>query len=272
MKNKKKILILIIPILIIVLTTICISSYSTNRIYPQKLIEAIDNDDMDEFIKLLEKGGKIDNRPNIWGVDRINYPPLHYACKEGKLEYVIKLVDVGADVNNKKSTNNMTPLMCALAYNDNEQKFEIVKYLIEHGADVNIKDYSQTALTWVLYSGGKRDQSQKEQELEIVKYLIEHGATLDNVSVIGHFVFEVARCNNELLLEYLIEKKDININLQDEATGNTSLIFSARHGAYDAVKYLVSKGANITIKNNENKTAYDVALENNRTDIIELLK
>ena len=268
----RKILLFIISVLVIIVILTSVNIYFMDKVYPRRLIEAIDNNDMEEFTKILEKNGNIDNRPFLWGVDRVNYPPLHYACSEGKLDYVIKLVDVGADLNNKKSTNNKTPLMCALAYNNNEQKFEIVKYLVEHGADINIKDYNETALAWVLYSNGKRDQIKKEQEFEIVKYLIEHGGNIENASAIGHFVFDVSRKNNELILQYLIEEKKIDINLIDETTGNTCLIYAAKHGANDTVRYLLGKGASVEIRNKENKSAYDLAVENEYFEIAEILK
>ncbi len=169
----KKFLFYIIPMLSIIMILICVNIYFINRVYPRKLIEAIDNNDMEEFTKLLEEEGNIDNRPFLWGVDRVNYHPLHYACSEGKIENVIKLVDAGANLNNKKATNNKTPLMCALAYNNNEQKFAIVKYLVEHGADI------------------------------------------ENASAIGQFILEVSRKNNELILQYLIEERNVDLNLID---------------------------------------------------------
>ena len=60
--------------------------------------------------------------------------PLGTAILKGDLETVKKLVEYGADVNEK--SNGMTLLMIAARYN----KTEIIKFLLSKGANVNEKD------------------------------------------------------------------------------------------------------------------------------------
>ncbi len=57
------------------------------------------------------------------------------AVVKGDFEFVKKLVDMGADVN-EMSKNGMTPLMYAARYN----KVDILKLLIENGANVKAKN------------------------------------------------------------------------------------------------------------------------------------
>lgn len=60
--------------------------------------------------------------------------PLCVAIQKGEFDFVKKLVEYGADVNER--SNGMTPLMVAARYN----KVDIIKYLLAHGANPDIKD------------------------------------------------------------------------------------------------------------------------------------
>ncbi len=60
--------------------------------------------------------------------------PLCVAIQKGEFDLVKKLVEYGADVNEKSF--GMTPLMVAARYN----KVEILKFLLANGANVNVKD------------------------------------------------------------------------------------------------------------------------------------
>ncbi|NHM07901.1 ankyrin repeat domain-containing protein [Flavobacterium sp. CYK-4] len=60
--------------------------------------------------------------------------PLCVAIQKGEFDLVKKMVEYGADVNEK--SYGMTPLMVAARYN----KTEIIKYLLAHGADARVKD------------------------------------------------------------------------------------------------------------------------------------
>ena len=60
--------------------------------------------------------------------------PLCAAISKGDIEAIEKLIEYGADVNEK--SNGMTPLMFAARYN----KVEIMKFLVSKGAKINEKD------------------------------------------------------------------------------------------------------------------------------------
>ena len=69
--------------------------------------------------------------------DFLNYgktTPLCVAIQKGEFDLVKKMVEYGADVNEKSS--GMTPLMVAARYN----KIDILKYLLANGADIRTKD------------------------------------------------------------------------------------------------------------------------------------
>jgi ankyrin repeat protein len=60
--------------------------------------------------------------------------PLCVAISKGEIDMVKKLIEYGADVNEK--SNGMTPLMTAARYN----KVEIIKVLLSKGAHLKQKD------------------------------------------------------------------------------------------------------------------------------------
>ena len=60
--------------------------------------------------------------------------PLCNAISKGDVQAIKKLIEYGADVNEK--SNGMTPLMFAARYN----KVEILKFLVSKGAKIKEKD------------------------------------------------------------------------------------------------------------------------------------
>ena len=63
----------------------------------------------------------------------VTVSPFCKSIVKGDIETVKKLIELGADVNQK--SNGMTPAMYAARYN----KVEILKLLVEKGADLKIK-------------------------------------------------------------------------------------------------------------------------------------
>lgn len=76
--------------------------------------------------------------------------PLCNAISKGELEFVKKIVEYGADVNEK--SNGMTPLMVAARYS----QVEIVKFLLSKGANPKTRSENGfTALKWAEASGNQ---------------------------------------------------------------------------------------------------------------------
>lgn len=76
--------------------------------------------------------------------------PLCTAIGKGEIDVVKKLIEYGADVNER--SNGMTPLMLAARYNN----LELVKLLLEKGADHRAKSSSgHTAQKWAEAAGAK---------------------------------------------------------------------------------------------------------------------
>lgn len=78
-------------------------------------------------------------------------------------------------------------------------------------------------------------------------------------------------CNSKLISENLINNYQLSIDKINE-NGQTPLMMGAKNNAMDTVKLLLEHGADKSIKDNNGKTAYDLAVENGNMDIAELLK
>ncbi|XP_028395325.1 serine/threonine-protein kinase TNNI3K-like [Dendronephthya gigantea] len=224
-----------------------------------------------EMVKYLVEHGA-----DVNGKGAYAWTVLHYAVNKGEVEMVKYLVEHGADVNGK-GTDSGTVLHYAV----NNGEVEIVKYLVEHGADVNGKvAYGWTVLHDAVTKG----------TLEIVKYLLEHGADVNGKGTDGVTVLHYAVTKGTLeIVKYLVEHgADVNSkNTKGRTVLNYAVFASwlemvnnkntngwtALHAAvtfdrFEIVKYLVEKGADVTL---HPYTLVKMAVEKNSVALVNLL-
>ena len=88
-------------------------------------------------------------------------------------------------------------------------------------------------------------------------------------------------CNNALIYAALKGQTDTlrrlcdfgaDVNFQGPVTQTTPLMFAARYKHIDVIKYLLSRGADSRLKDNEGRSAYDFAVCSEDMAIIALLK
>lgn len=115
---------------------------------------------------------------------------------------------------------------------------EVLQLLIQEGADPNVQD--QTNIITPLYMVAMENRGGFEKTNVIIKLLVEGGANMD------------AACTYS------------NI---------TPLMWVSGNGNIEGVRYLVEKGANINIKDEDGQTALDYAIKTrDNTVIVEYLK
>ena len=92
-------------------------------------------------------------------------------------------------------------------------------------------------------------------------FQLEHGINSGN-SEQGNPILSAARAGNFKLIKNICENEtNVSINYKD-AMGNSPLHLAAMSGSADCVKYLVQKGADLLLENNNNCTALYVILNN----------
>lgn len=161
----------------------------------------------------------------------------------------------------------------------NLEKADVVRWLLEHGADPNIKDRRGfTALDYASY----------KYSLEVVKLLVQHGADVTNTSAIHGAVansikFAPVNPGRLDIVSYLLEC-GANVNqlwpiMPDvyERPHITPYTGTPLHSAVEAenpesVRYLLSRGADRTIKGALGMTPLEVAESDGLDDIVAILR
>lgn len=270
MKQKK----IMIIATIVVFALVWSLNYVQTHVYSRALIKAIEKDDMKQLESLLKKPGDVNSPPYgkniltfIFLVETPNEVPLSVAAYKGNFEMVKHLVEAGANVNSGSS--GWAPLIHTLQSPTNE-KYKIANYLIDKGAKVNPKgiDYdNSTVIENVFWRTASEEESYK-----LFKRLIKMGVPIESEDYYGNnVIFSAASGNNILALEYLVEERNVDVNRKSEFN-YTPLTEATRSDAIDAVKYLLSKGADKTVKDKDGMTAYDYAVENENQEMMELLR
>lgn len=160
--------------------------------------------------------------------------------------------------------NEETPLTLAVMDND----IETVKQLIKDGDDINeTNTVGETPLYTTMYI------NEEKIDIEMLKLLLKNGAdpTISSDEEDWTILHEAALRGDlaaiDLLLQY---NADIN---QRDLYGETP-IFQTVYEQDDTktFQYLVDKGANLMIINEDGQTFKDVAQDNGATKIVKLLK
>ena len=86
---------------------------------------------------------KVEKHETAYALGKVS--PFCMAIVKGEFETVKKLVDMGADVNEK--SNGLTPLMYAAKFN----RVDILKFLIDKGADLKARN-SKNGFTALRYA------------------------------------------------------------------------------------------------------------------------
>ena len=130
-----------------------------------------------------------------------------------------------------------------------------VQWLVER-EDVDIDEQLILNITPLMMASHHSDEL-PEKCYSIVEYLLEKGADINSKAEDGCTALHYAHTLKiaKTLVEHGADIESVN------DYGETPLIYHSQEGILNIVKYLLSAGANKTAKNNEGKTAYDVACD-----------
>ncbi len=159
-----------------------------------------------------------------------NNTPLNYACGEGYMQIAKLLLKNGANVNNRGYMGS-TPLHGLFANSVEGRStfskkyadyfYTCAKFLIDKGADVNaMDDYGSTPLH-------KHCMHIHIGVFYLVKALLEHGADVNARNVVGETPLHISCMNIKTMKDTLV------------------------------AEFLISKGADINVKDNRDKTPFE---------------
>ncbi|EAY27141.1 ankyrin repeat domain-containing protein [Microscilla marina] len=250
-----------------------------------KLLKAAASGDIEAVKKCLDQGADINYQSS--GILSLEQTPLMKAAKNGHLDAVKFLIEKGANIS-KGNSGKENPITLAAKKNHSE----IVLYLIEKGEKVNYREtnYGMTALHHaalngnlelvkkLMAKGADMKIQNKEEEtpfavavfyknLGVAKYFLSKGANPNQLGrykkpVIMHAAATTRR-NRHILppdveaMVNLLLASGADINQQD-MVGNTALIMAATKGRVGVMDFLIKKGADQSITNNQGATARSV--------------
>ena len=146
-----------------------------------------------------------------------------------------------------------------------EGDLDKVRMEIEGGRKVDTKDAAgQTALMYAAETG----------RIEVIEYLLSQGADVNAKSGLlgaGTALNYAAAANRPQAIELLLAS-GANVNAVSPARKESALMYAAARGYLDVVKLLLEKGADSSLKNNDDETALDLARKQNQQAVVQLLE
>ena len=251
-------------------------SYILNNIinYPNKLgktalIYACENGKLDIVNKLLEKGAAVDK------VDNDNNTIFNFACNNGNLEIVNSLLKKISSFGENYITNfiNYPNKLgkTALIYACENGNSEIVNKLLEKGASVNL-DCNNIFNKLLITDNLLYCKTALMYACENGKLDIVNALLNKNADVNAYNKTSLMyACENERLdiVNKLLEKDNEMINVNVNVHNKTALMYACENENLDIVNALLNKGADPKAYG---KTALTYACENRNSDIYNLLK
>ncbi|WPX97756.1 ankyrin repeat domain-containing protein [Candidatus Fokinia crypta] len=212
--------------------------------YSTMLFHAVFQNDCFAIAALLQKGGNINAQ--LTNGDSV----LLYAIKNNRVEVAKYLVLKGADIN-LQNTQKETPLHIAIKAGN----LECTSLLLYYNADVFIKDKDgKTPLSYL-------KSSDTGFCIQVFSMYTNKEKALIDASRMG--LLSGTR--------YII-KSGIKPTVTDEK-GNTPLMLAVKNGDIKMVSLLLEYGGEqLKIANKVGETAMSIAENNNRTDIVSILK
>ena len=223
---------------------------------------------------------------NVEALD--GFKPLHSACQNG-IDVVQVLLEFGADINGRLSSDLTTPLHQALSYSNfkvarflldrgadpratDKEGYEPIHYLTDvgtetlemieifrgHGADLKKPTSKGCTILHKLVSEMRADDSPKYVNILIEKYGVDPSA----INKAGETILHLAALNSQTrLLRILLSRKETSLRIDAKTnTGKTALHFAADFGSPVCVRLLLEAGADPdSVFGSKNLTALHVA-------------
>lgn len=217
---------------------------------------------------LLDSGARAD-RGSVFGMNCFND-----ACLRGRLETVKILIAYGADVNLQSKTHTCESPVFAAAH---QWQLDTLKLLFEHGADLNqcsksLKNQAPLLSYTITESAHGADP---EKQLAMIHWMIEQGADINALDRDGRPALHHAVYGNSKLVPCLLSH-GATLNVKNKL-GNTELHIAARRNSPDfaadlaILDLLISSGSNLFAVNHQGKTPYDLAINQDRSEVADFL-
>lgn len=252
--------------------------YITGEWYFSSLLSiAVQKNNM-EMLKYFIDSCKIDI--NESGIDakfnntgKTKYTALHCAVNNSLKDFVIYLLDNGADFNLHDLKENLTPLDLAIK----SQNFKIAKIFRYYGQESsyyydNLKEENQEKFNYLSVENiDVFELIELGLDSLLIKEIRKNNSLVYLKNKVGETLLHKAVYFGNIDLLNFILKSGALIDEQDN-NGNTPLLKAILCSNLEISKILVEKGSNLNISNNRELTPYILSKSRNYYELMELLK
>lgn len=204
----------------------------------------------------------LEKRANVVVRSKAGLTPLISAAAFGMADCVELLIQAGAPVNAANNSGE-TPLTVAVT----EGYAEVVRVLLSKGANINTRFEEDKATPLILCT-----KSAKMERAAIARLLVNAGAGINATDAEGHTSLHyAARNDDEEMLHLLLNVRGIELNVRC-TNGFTPLMEAAETGGVKATEALLTAGADVNVEDKTGKTAIDIADDNEKDEIVSLLR
>ena len=210
-------------------------------------------------------------------VNDVRYTNVVYSAAEAGSVEILKLLANYRDSKTlfDKKRINKRKWMTVLGAGVLSGNLEVVKFLIEtmkcSDVDENVDEYGNKAIMFAAFCNS----------VELMKYLIDKSSKsndemIHQMNKLGQTPFLcTGRGNAVETMKYLWNNYEIDVNMKDK-NGYTILMFGAKYGSIDIIKYLVSNEKfkdiiDINAQSNDGETALSLAIEKKFEECVEFL-
>ncbi|CAM9664666.1 unnamed protein product [Lampetra planeri] len=188
---------------------------------------------------------------------RFNPKQLYLASRLGELQKVLLMLVEGLDPNVAiEGQRKRTPMHGAAE----RGHVEVLHTLVQAGGNIDACDQDQK--TPLL-------QAAESNQLASTRYLVKAGAYVAHKDDEGATCLHLAAKKGNLeVVQYLVSTGKVNINCQDDG-GWTPIIWTAEYKHVDVVRLLLSRGADVTLRDNEENICLHWAAFAGSVDIAE---
>ena len=203
----------------------------------------------------------------IISTDTLLAGELYDKVVENDIEAVKELLAAGADINEQVEVGGagtMTPLLAAVFY----RYEEMAKLLISEGADINAKtSRGETPLIGACHFSE-----------ELARLLVSKGAEINSDLGTGAFTHCISGIMDDAVsisLAELLLSRGANVDetyTSGPVAGYTCLMIVSGNKKPELVKFLIKNGANVNAKAKDGTTPLSMAIRENDTAMVKLLK
>lgn len=188
--------------------------------------------------------------------DKFGNTPFLLACSGKSVNAVRYLLPFVENIN-EANRDGETAIINAVKYSN----ADVVEYLINNGASLNATNKKGNNLVYLLIEAYHPRKNGKEFDGKL-KLLQKKGIDFSKKLADGSTIYHLIATKNDLELFKKVENINVDINAKNN-DGLTALHKAILVAKDDTIlKYLISRGADKTIKTDLDETAYDLAKDN----------